>query len=210
MPLKFLDDTNRGELEARADSIRDSLIQRGWENIATVRETDANVNVFLKMSADDAIDDVTTVAGQLGEAEGGIELLPRLARLVEFQQGFPEIEEIEGHFLLVSGGLEELRDERVVAMHSGGPRAEVAALHRGVGGGFQQRPQGVAGLLRLAGVVEELGDPHVEGKTDPGIIDPFQGAPEEHDRVIGASLHFLDPPEFRDVPGIGSRIAGHS
>ena len=107
--------------------------------------------------ADDAIDDVATVAGQLGQAEGGLELLPRLARLAEFQQGLPEIEEIQGHFLLVSGGLEELRDERVVAMHSGDPGAEIAALHRRVGRGFQRasagcrRPPSVCRSRRGAG-----------------------------------------------------------
>lgn len=64
-----LDESNRADLEQRADSIRDSLVSKGWQKVVTVRESKDHVSIYMKSGADDTIEGITlTVLGKDGEA----------------------------------------------------------------------------------------------------------------------------------------------
>ncbi len=68
-----LDDSNKGPIRERMESIRADLEKRGWEKVVTAREGDEkggdDVAVFLKMKDDDSIDGiVVTVLEKKGSA----------------------------------------------------------------------------------------------------------------------------------------------
>lgn len=64
-----VDDANRAELTQRMSDARNTLSQRGWERVVTVRESGENVDVYVKTRGDELIDGVVvTVLSQGGEA----------------------------------------------------------------------------------------------------------------------------------------------
>jgi hypothetical protein len=60
-----LQEDNRADITKRVQAIRSTLKEQDWERVATVREKDQDVNVFVKMRGDQAVQGlaVTVVEG---------------------------------------------------------------------------------------------------------------------------------------------------
>lgn len=62
-----MDDDNGEELRRRADRILEQVTRDGWQKIATVREDDEHVDVYIKLRDDEVIEGVTVVVMEDGD-----------------------------------------------------------------------------------------------------------------------------------------------